>query len=488
MKIAFSVLSGPVSKKKFVFEEPGGFTFGRAKDCTCVIPEDDNSFSRHHFLIEITPPNVTLKDLGSLNGTFVNGDKHGGRAMGSQPEDGEISPALSLRDGDRIKAGVCELELTIDTPAVCVDCGEDIARDDRKAAEFVAGTYVCQPCRTKEEQRKRGKKAAAGKGLNLELRRLAEENAAGVVELLLREIIGNKEEERPPAIQGYTDMKRIGVGGFGAVYRTTRKRDSRLVAVKTMLQTRKPPKRHLLMFEREKEIALQLKHPNVVHCEKAGQWKDIHFMEMEYMPGGSVDQFLKKPGDKLPLSEVAPIMLQCLEGLAYANGAEVTLTFKDGRRTVQGVVHRDLKPSNILLAGSPGNWTAKLSDFGLSKAFSEAGMTKGAITTDPTKWLGTVPYMAPEHFTDFMHVGPATDVFEMAATFYHMLTGRTVWSMRVGINPMKMALEQEVQPIQSVEPGIPKALAVVFEQALAREKSERYADGGAFLKAMEHVL
>ncbi|MFC1735758.1 FHA domain-containing protein [Candidatus Hydrogenedentota bacterium] len=75
MKVKLEVKSGSEAWV-YEFSEPGGFTFGRGSDCTCVVTAD-KAFSRHHFMLEINPPNVALKDLGSLNGTYVNDKRYG---------------------------------------------------------------------------------------------------------------------------------------------------------------------------------------------------------------------------------------------------------------------------------------------------------------------------------------------------------------------------------------------------------------------------
>ena len=58
MKVNLEVVSGSLSGKVFEFDEPKGFTFGRGSDCTCVVPPEDRTFSRHHFILEINPPNA----------------------------------------------------------------------------------------------------------------------------------------------------------------------------------------------------------------------------------------------------------------------------------------------------------------------------------------------------------------------------------------------------------------------------------------------
>jgi eukaryotic-like serine/threonine-protein kinase len=72
--ITLLVTEGNVEKKAYTFDEPTTILIGRAPDCDIQLPaEQGNSdVSRHHCLLEINPPRVYLRDLNSLNGTYVN--------------------------------------------------------------------------------------------------------------------------------------------------------------------------------------------------------------------------------------------------------------------------------------------------------------------------------------------------------------------------------------------------------------------------------
>jgi pSer/pThr/pTyr-binding forkhead associated (FHA) protein len=62
--------------------------------------------SRRHCLVEIAPASVSIRDLGSLNGTFVNGRKIGQRTAWDNPKTDETHlPSLELTDGDEIRLG-----------------------------------------------------------------------------------------------------------------------------------------------------------------------------------------------------------------------------------------------------------------------------------------------------------------------------------------------------------------------------------------------
>lgn len=70
-RVRLQIVDGPLKGRKFEFAEHDTFIFGRAPDCHAQL-SDDTLVSRHHFILEVNPPLVRLRDLGSLNATRVN--------------------------------------------------------------------------------------------------------------------------------------------------------------------------------------------------------------------------------------------------------------------------------------------------------------------------------------------------------------------------------------------------------------------------------
>jgi len=151
-QVIVEVVGGSLRGKRFVFDEHDTFVFGRASDCHIQIPLKDVTASRHHFILEANPPDAALRDLGSLNGTWVNGVKHGGREKGATPEQGAQGkfPDVALRHGDKIKVGTTVLAVTLESPAIC--CASAIERSPMTSANIAPGSgarsFVCHARRS----------------------------------------------------------------------------------------------------------------------------------------------------------------------------------------------------------------------------------------------------------------------------------------------------------------------------------------------------
>ncbi len=104
-KVILTVDGGSLAGKQFVFEQPAHCVVGRAADCPLRLAGafEHAWVSRHHCVLDIDPPHVRVQDLGSRNGTFVNGHMIGRRnALG--PSDTE-SLGCELKDGDELGLG-----------------------------------------------------------------------------------------------------------------------------------------------------------------------------------------------------------------------------------------------------------------------------------------------------------------------------------------------------------------------------------------------
>ena len=106
--IKLTFVDGSQSGKQIVLAKPGTFLVGRAEDCDIRIPNDFEyrTVSRHHCLVVVKPEEIRVRDLGSRNGTFVNGIRIG-RMQGLPPDknsERETWGDYELKSGDQLRA------------------------------------------------------------------------------------------------------------------------------------------------------------------------------------------------------------------------------------------------------------------------------------------------------------------------------------------------------------------------------------------------
>jgi pSer/pThr/pTyr-binding forkhead associated (FHA) protein len=108
-EVRLTIAQGTPEGKTFTFRARTVGTMGRADDCLLRLPGDmaHLDVSRHHCLLEIDPPLIRVRDLGSKNGTFVNGANIGQRSRGLSPEAAAYldMPERTLGDGDELRVG-----------------------------------------------------------------------------------------------------------------------------------------------------------------------------------------------------------------------------------------------------------------------------------------------------------------------------------------------------------------------------------------------
>jgi len=483
------VAGGKMDGKTFVFEEHDTFLFGRSSDCHARLP-DDPYVSRHHFIMETNPPDARIRDLGSRNGTHVNGNQYGGRKKEETPEEGakHRHPQVDLWDGDKIKVGETVFTVRVEAPAACCECGAAIAHKDRPACSWVGGTFICAPCRKKASAQTQPVKAPepvrcqrCGKEASEELKKnhgrdylckacrdQAETDPGDLPwKILLDEVKAGADAERTK-IEHFEVEKLLGKGACGAVYLARHKKTRERVALKVMLSQVAVSEESRKRFLQEIAVLKELNHRNIVSLRDYGSASTAFFFTMDFCEGGSISDLAKQRGNKLPLAEAFPLMLEVLEGLSHAHG--------------KAFVHRDLKPPNILLAGAEGQRTAKVSDFGLAKCFEKAGLSGMTMTGDIS---GTPPFMPREQVLNFKYVTPPSDIWSIGATFYHILTGRFPRDFAKGKDPIDVILNSGVIPIRKRDPQIPAKVAEVIDRALSDEPSDRYPTAAEMRAALE---
>jgi serine/threonine protein kinase/Flp pilus assembly protein TadD len=296
--------------------------------------------------------------------------------------------------------------------------------------------------------------------------------------------------------QRYRVLRPHARGGLGEVFVALDQEVHREVALKEIHDehAHDPPSRARFLLEAE--ITGGLEHPGVVPVYGLGTYEDGRpYYAMRLIRGESlrdaVGRFHAADGPDRDPAERRLALRRLL-------GAFIAVCKTVGYAHNRGVLHRDLKPANVMVG--PYGETLVV-DWGLAKPVGRGEAPHGAEETlrppsagadGPTEAgtvLGTPSYMSPEQAAGRLdRLGPASDVYSLGATLYHLLTGQAPVE---GANPLDL-LERVRQgawrPPRLVKPDVPRALDAVCRKAMAADPADRYPGALALADDLEHWL
>ena len=269
---------------------------------------------------------------------------------------------------------------------------------------------------------------------------------------------------RRPLIDGrYATGNLLGGGGMAQVFLARDEVLDRDVALKILRERYAHDEPFVERFRREARSAAALNHPNIVQVYDQGHTEDgDHYIAMEYVPGGTLAQRIKREGPLDP-REAAGLASRVAEALAVAHG--------------RGIIHRDIKPQNVLLTASG---EPKVADFGIARAASANTMTETSLI------LGTASYMSPEQVRG-ERVGPSSDLYSLGVVLYEMLTGEPPYTAE---NPLATAMKHVEEPPRhprDANPGIPEGLDALTVKLLAKDPGDRYASAAELAEDLRRV-
>lgn len=229
-------------------------------------------------------------------------------------------------------------------------------------------------------------------------------------------------------------------------------------------------------------------HPNIIRVLSTDFLRSDPFFTMELAEGGSLGKWIEKNGPPTP-AVAAHLMADVARAVAAAHA--------------KGILHRDLKPSNILLGADTGHRTAdadssfphtphaslslfrpKVSDFGLAKRIDHDDFV--TLGSGP---LGTPGFMPPEQISKRNgEVGPASDVYGIGATLYHVLTGRAPFANGDHSSVMEHVLTDPVPRPRSRRAEIPADLDGIVVKCLEKDPEHRYPTATALAEDLERFL
>lgn len=263
----------------------------------------------------------------------------------------------------------------------------------------------------------------------------------------------------PALIGGRYEARRvIGRGGMGAVYLAIDRNLGCEVALKTVTRTTANSAER---FRREGLIALGLEHPGIVRAIGGGVHAGTPYLVYELVQGAHT---LCEVFPTTDLARRVEIVLEAARGVAYAHQ--------------RGVLHRDIKLENVLVDLSG---RVRVIDFGLATARGLPAITEEG------KVIGTPASMSPEQVRG-RRACPASDVWGLGVLLYHALTLEAPFRAGCVADLAVEIVRAKPKRPRSLDPYLPRELEAVCMRALALRPHQRYADGAAFVEALEEAL
>lgn len=221
----------------------------------------------------------------------------------------------------------------------------------------------------------------------------------------------------------------------------------------------------------EAVLLSRIDHPNIVRVFDANVislgGQDYGFFTMEFVAGGSLDQFWRSYGSQfMPVQTVVEIIKQVCRGLSAAHSQ------------TPPIIHRDIKPQNILIGYEGDGLRARVSDFGLAKRVNPLTLMASA--------KGTRSFKSPEAFEDFNSDSSAGDVWAIGTTLYLLLTDRLPFNLPDDFaNVTRKSFESPPAPPSRLNALCDSSLDRIVLKALACDPLQRHRTAKEFLVDLE---
>ncbi|MGE3316100.1 MAG: protein kinase [Planctomycetaceae bacterium] len=259
-RVVIEVTEGPHQNQRFEFDGHATLIVGRSASAQLCL-KDDAYFSRFQFRLEVNPPDCNFIDLGSKNGTFVNGMR---------------VKECRLKDGDVISGGFTKMRVRV-------------VRDQGLPQSLQATIY----------------QHATAVASKTQITTDADADPTMAVEL--------------PSIPGYEVKEELGRGGMGIVYRAVQKATAQEVALKLILPQHAASDHAMQLFAREVNNLCHLNHRRIVGFKEFGLLNGQLFLVMEYVKTVELSEIFDPLSPRSAIRVPCAIGCQVLEALEYAH-------------------------------------------------------------------------------------------------------------------------------------------------------------------------
>ncbi|HEV7402703.1 MAG TPA: bifunctional serine/threonine-protein kinase/formylglycine-generating enzyme family protein [Chthoniobacteraceae bacterium] len=273
----------------------------------------------------------------------------------------------------------------------------------------------------------------------------------------------------------YELRRKLGEGGFGAVWLVYDRRLREEVALKFVLQAVAASPEAIDALMAEAARSRRLTHPHIVRIHDfvsdavGDDCPDLAGISMEYVDGESLAQRrLREPGKCFDVEQIAPWIDQLCQALTYAHDLK--------RR----VIHRDLKPANLLLSR---DGELKVADFGIACSLLNSVTQMGGRLG-----IGTPPFMSPQQFGGDWP-SESDDVYSLGATIFALLTGTPPFFQGDIVDQVKNKVpegmnERRARLGGAVRSAIPPAWEETVAACLAKDTAARPAGAEAVARRL----
>jgi serine/threonine protein kinase len=267
----------------------------------------------------------------------------------------------------------------------------------------------------------------------------------------------------PEQIGPYVILDKLGAGGMGTVYLGRHKDNGQVAAVKMMPATHAEEEGFVERFNREIDAMRKLNNPHTVRLFDSGADHGTYYYAMEYVPGETIMQMLRRE-KRIDWEQAVEFAIQICQALKAAHDA--------------GIIHRDLKPSNLLVTPEG---QIKLTDFGVAQVFAASRLTlTGGI-------IGTAEFMSPEQASG-KRVTRQSDLYSLGAVLYCMVTGRPPFSGNAAVDVIHKQRFGMFDKPRMIVPEIPLWLEEIICQLLEKEPEKRFPDAHVLMRQLQGLL
>jgi tRNA A-37 threonylcarbamoyl transferase component Bud32 len=254
-------------------------------------------------------------------------------------------------------------------------------------------------------------------------------------------------------------VKRLGVGGMGAVYEVCEVNIGRRAAMKVVHpQLARDPRLPQLL--EEAKAATAINDEGLVDVFGFGWMENGRpWLVMELLEGESLEARLTRE-KRLPVEDTLRLGIGLLKALEAAHAA--------------GVIHRDIKPANVFLETRPdGGTRPRLLDLGLAKRLTDASPMA----------VGTPDYVAPEQARN-EPVGPRADLYAFGCMLFELLTGTPPFARETALDTVQAHFSVVRPSLATLAPSVPEGLVAVVRSLMELDPRARPASAHAVRESL----